>query len=211
MAVPLKNNWYHIHVPKNAGYSIAAAFGMDHVSHDLAMQMKDRYPNCFLAATVRNSFDRIFSCYKYDAGCKQSGISFEKFVFEKAVPGNLTWFGSGGVFKYVLDIGENNLINYYLNFSELQKNFDNLCDHIGVEKRILPVKNETYYKDYRTVYSPKMVDHISDYAKAEIAFFNWDFENPQQCADYFHQYIDLEKNNFSKKEMVEKNNINKLK
>lgn len=204
MSVPLGNNWYHLHIPKSAGWSIATAFGMDHVSHCLARQVKERYPDCFLAVTARNSFDRYFSCWKYDAGSRQSGISFEKFILEKLT--TPTWFGSDGVLRYVLkQEDESNMINYYINFSELQKNFDNFCDHAGIEKRTLPIKNETYHQDYRTVYKPHMIEHVYNVAKEEIAYFGWDFEDPTKCSDYFHQYIDLEKNNFSKKEMVQKN------
>ena len=206
MSVPLGNNWYCINTPKTASWSIATAFGMNHVSHCLARQVKEKYPDCFLAVTARNSFDRYFSCWKYDAGSRQSGISFEKFILERVVPGNYSWFGSDGVLRYVLSLeGEKNLVNYYINFSELQKNFDNFCDHAGIEKRTLPVKNATYHQDYRTAYTSKMVDHVYDVAKDEIAYFDWRFEDPTKCADYFHQYIDLEKNNFSKKDMIYKN------
>jgi len=196
-------NWCYIHIPKCAGWSVATAFGRKFVVHDLAYQTISKHPNCLLAATARNTFDRYFSCWKYSKGLRDSGIDFEKFIFEKVVPGNYTWFGSDGVLRYVLrQEDEANLINYYINFSELQKNFDNFCDYAGIEKRTLPLSNETYYHDYRKVYTPKMVDHIYDFAKEEISYFNWDFEDPNQCADYFHQYIDLEKNNFTKKDRL---------
>jgi hypothetical protein len=181
---------------------MANAFGYPFVSHCLAWQVHDKYPNAQMCVTARNSFDRLFSCWKYDADSKASRISFENFILNKVVPGNYTWFGCDGCIRYVLDIKENNLISYYMNLATIQEDFDHLCDHIKIERKIIPVKNQTYAQDYRTAYNSKMIDHVSNVAKEEIDFFGWDFEDPKKCAPYFRQIIDLEKNNFTKKDRL---------
>ena len=155
-----------------------------------------------MAVTVRNSWDRLFSCWKYDAGCQSSKISFEKFILEKVVPNNNTWFGCDGVIRYCLSLQENNLISYYMNLATIQEDFDRLCDYLKIERRIIPVKNQTYYQDYRTVYNNEMIDHVANVVKDEIKYFGWEFEDPQKCAPFFHKILDLKTENFTKKDRM---------
>ena len=204
MAVKLNSNWYYIHIPKCGGWSMATAFGEKFVSHDLAMQMRDKYPEYNLATTVRNTYDRLFSCWKYDKKIQQLGISFEFFILYWVGKNDKNWFGSDGVLRYCLGRmpEENNLISYYMNFAKLQDNFDCLCEHINIAPRELPKTNATYEKDYRNMYDKQMIFTVDRVLRDEIEYFQWEFDNPYKCAPFFNKPLDLANDNFSKAEAI---------
>lgn len=65
-----KGRYLFIHIPKNAGTSIAKSLNLEHSSHATIIQAKEqlgwwKYRNYFKFAFVRNPWDRFLSLYNY--------------------------------------------------------------------------------------------------------------------------------------------------
>ncbi|AMQ65973.1 sulfotransferase [Stenotrophomonas phage vB_SmaS-DLP_6] len=61
-------------------------------------------------------------------------------------------------------------------YEHLQRDFDHVCDVIKHPRTILPLRNRSKHDDYRTYYTPDLVDRVAELYKRDIAAFGYTFE-----------------------------------
>lgn len=189
---------------KVAGTSVYNAL-KGHVSVEGSLTPTENFdPATFTFTFVRNSWDRVASCWWYLTNVAKvvrdippdkkalvyPGQSFEDFVtrvltddkmFDPSLPTNQhkRWRGTMKHWfpqdLYMDQFGE---INFVGRFENLSKDFSKVCEMIGKPGKKLPHKNSTKgrRKDYRRVYTDKTRGVVAQRYAGEIERFGYAFE-----------------------------------
>jgi hypothetical protein len=136
----------------------------------------DLFQSYFKFAFVRNPWSWQVSLYEFG---KQDTKHFQhellnKFDFRDYI----SWRVENEV-KFQTDFILNNKgdlgMNYLGRFEELYQDFECLCNHLNIQA-ILPKKNVSLTKDYRTYYDEKTAQIIGEVFKKDIENFGYDFD-----------------------------------
>lgn len=183
----IKTNSIFVHVPKAAGVSVARALygnlGMGHMtlSEYRSAFRPGVFASMFKFAFVRNPFDRIHSAYHF---IRKGGMSAEDAAFNDRVMRRYPTFE-----RFVLD-GLDEARGYWHFLPQTHFLGDGL-DFIGRFERIeedfelakariktsvtLPHMNRTEKGDYRTAYTPEMIDRIRERYADDLSSFGYGF------------------------------------
>ena len=181
-------NFIFVHVPKTGGNSVNKAleefnssrhgrpYGVGMHRYLSTVDKKTRWDK-FAFGFVRNPWDRICSMYHFRVQKKNASQPPEKELliqrgFEKSV---LMW-----------EVGpdQQEQMNYLEGcdfigrFETLQYDLNHICDVIGIERRRLEHLNSSEHKDYRTYYTPEMVEVVEKNNIRTIERFGYTFEDP---------------------------------
>lgn len=150
--------------------------------YDILLEEKKEYKKYFKYAIVRNPYDRVVSCWK-NKTTKKHAEHYKNSVFTKA---------TGVTFKkfvHMLDEGYFNndrhllqQVNFIINdidyigkMENLQKDFDNVCNRVGMNSFTLPHRNATKHKQYREYYDKETREIIQKIYSRDIDFFDYEF------------------------------------
>jgi len=150
--------------------------------YNILLEEKKEYKKYFKYAIVRNPYDRVVSCWK-NKTTKKHAEHYKNSVFTKA---------TGVTFKkfvHMLDEGYFNndrhllqQVNFIINdidyigkMENLQKDFDNVCDRVGMNSFTLPHRNVTKHKQYREYYDKETRKIIQKIYSRDIEFFDYEF------------------------------------
>ena len=187
----LRNSDYlFIHIPKNAGISIAnALYGKPvwpRTWHRTALQIKNEYPDFFTTrisfAVIRNPWDRVVSAYEYlrAGGTPRAPLarkttppsaklrSFEVFVLEYLLPNKDRLHALDEVLweqTIFIDDGKGNcLVDFLARFEELDRLEDLLTRQKAIGRPLTHLNRSSTRvgHDYRSYFtSPGLVDVIA--------------------------------------------------
>lgn len=183
-----------VHIPKCGGTSVEKLFTDEFIKapHVFGTVYKKDRPELYRWTTIRNSWDRIVSCYFY--GIKRVGIdiSFEEFVMEYiddkgskyAYTDENRFFGRDGHLIYVLDHNTKKpCINFYVNLWNIKNHLTKLFKNLKIDLNILDKlekHNPTNHDDYRSYYkNVKMINAVRKRYRGEIELFGFKFKNPK--------------------------------
>lgn len=174
-----------IHIPKTSGTSIKNTLGgfTNEVGyHEKPENIKARFPinwdEYFKFTFVRNPFDRTYSIYSYYKMGKNITLvdpnilpnTFEEFVLNLNV--NLTNLGLQ--YNQVDFLTED--VDYIGKYETLQDSFNEICVSLGVkDKHLKHDRMSKREKSYKDVYTPEMIDIVSNHFKRDIERFNYNF------------------------------------
>lgn len=190
-----KYKFAYVHIPKCGGTSVEKLFTPDFIAnpHVFGFTYKKDRPELYRWTTIRNTWDRIVSCYHYGIKKFKKDINFKKFVMDYISPnGNKfaytdenRFFGRDGHMIYVIDhVTKLPLINFYVNLWDAKKHMEILFDILKIDLKILnnyKKHNSTKHGDYRKLYKKeKVIDAVYGRYKMEIDFFGFEFENPNK-------------------------------
>ena len=187
-----QNKFIFVHIPKCGGHSIETVFGAwtagkhehywvnQHRQHWKLPDILGKFPTCqeyFKFIFVRNPFSRLVSEYSYIKKQSKHDISdmtFKDFCLD--LDKNLS--------KYCFDYHELTLMdymadasfNYIGKFENLQKDFDTVCDKIGIPRQQLPHKNKSKHKHYTEYYDEETKQIVASYYAEDIKRFDYKFE-----------------------------------
>jgi hypothetical protein len=177
-----------IHIPKVAGNSMEKVLEMKRHRHLRQIKksinetgiisfghnrygklLKNKFTKNFMAdaftfAFVRNPYDRMVSLYFYAKKVKKVGnISFKEFCHMAPTLRNIKQTQVFWIYPE---------INFVGRFENLQRDFDKLCNVIGVERRKLPKINSSIgRKSYKEYYTTKVKNMVySQYREDFIKF-----------------------------------------
>ena len=141
------------------------------------------WANYFKFSFVRNPFDRCVSWYFWllgdNAHKRVREMSFEEWVIscfgdEQAVI-NESWTKLCFTFSGMLckeGVPQTNFIGFY---ETLQRDFDKVCDMIGIERKKLDKVNATKRGLHGSYYSKKSIDLVSEFFADDISMYNYTF------------------------------------
>ncbi len=183
-----------IHIPKTAGISLIKAIYNDinlpgHRSfffYNTALNMKNEKYFCF--SFVRNPFDRLYSAYMF---LKKGGINhidrliYETYLlkfndFEDFV---LNGLDNKLIFKithfipqheFLCDRRGNIMVDFIGRFENLEDDVKSLSIKLKKDIR-LNHYNSNYKKDYKEVYTAKMVSKVKTIYYKDLKIFNYKF------------------------------------
>jgi hypothetical protein len=195
MPISHKHKLIFVHIPKNAGTSIAEYFEMKDVAHHHWRYYRQIYPNEWNTyhkfAIVRNPWARVVSCYNYakleksywhsiDGNAKSGkhldyeilkNKSFEECLhILRDTPKFLRHQGWTNQFEYIYDIQHTLMVNNVLRLENLEEDLYN-CLGKKIELPKINISNNT---DYKTFYkSVDMIDIVTNHYKTDINLFKY--------------------------------------
>lgn len=157
-----------IHIPRTGGASIRKALGLElgYGAHRKCSMHGDEFKFSF----VRHPADRIWSAWKFEAGCAGHKAqswevaklgSFEDFVFD----GSLLGADMFAPMSYWLDAP----VDFLGRFEQLQEDFDRLAEQLEIPHAALPHEHERPGPTWREAYTPEMLRKVS-------AFYHDDYQ-----------------------------------
>jgi len=190
-----------IHIPKCAGNSIDVFFTGRHQRHCCMLDYEDqlgvaKLSTYFKFTVVRNPWDRIVSYFSFVKKLIQNENQPSKemliseygidFTFDDFVKNKLNVLTVGGT-KYVNKLktanqidwiknSKNELdIDYICKFENLQYDFNEVCDKIGIPQQQLPHKNKTHHKHYTEYYDDETREIVANRYAEDIEYFGYKF------------------------------------
>ena len=182
----------YVHIPKNAGTSIARALEMprsggkpDIKKHYPADQIQmaidpDLWAKAFRFCFVRNPWDRTFSHYRYrvrkgridEESHRDSFEAWLRYEFQERrraknnLRPQLHWIRNT---EGVVDM------SFIGRFERLQEDFAHICDHFQIQAS-LPHKLASHPKlDYRDQYTEEMAAIVQEFFREDIEYFGYRF------------------------------------
>lgn len=190
MIISKQYKFLFIHIPKTGGTSVWKSL-LDVGGHNArdchigAKKMKNmigekRWNEYFKFAFVRNPWARMVSCFEYDKMIGSPNAkkynTFPRYLKYRLI--DQPRERDGYFFYRMLDrieIDNKIAMDYVGKCETLQKDFDYVCDKLGVSKRKLGNERQTKKVDYRTYYDKKSIKIVSDMFSREIEVFNYEF------------------------------------
>ena len=180
----LKLFWYE--VPKT-GCSSVKMFFYKHPDLSVA-SVKSKYlyghRKYFQFAFVRNPWDRLVSCFldktKMSIGTiwqlhdyvKYKNHSFTEFVH--AIK-NDDFNNCNRHHRLQYNLINHDYVNFIGSFENLQKDFDFICNEVGISECELPHWNKTQHEHYTEYYDDETRKIVAEKYAKDIEYFNYEF------------------------------------
>jgi hypothetical protein len=194
------------HVPKTAGLAVSDALfsnrAAGHIDVETAKALVGiwGFRSFFKFCFVRNPWDRLVSAYHYlRKGHPTSPIaatvmrcsSFAEFVSEalrsEAVASELHIRPQH---SFVLDSRGQVVMNFVGRFEHLERDFEAVARHLGLQGRRLHAHNESLHQDYRCYYDDSTQRIVSDFYRKDIELFNYRFEHSSAISESIRSQFD---------------------
>ena len=196
-----RHNFIFIHINKTAGTSVVNSlkpFVESYIARrkrkcvdqhkSINDMLNEETKHYFKFAFVRNSWDRFLSLYKYriktnQTNLKNNPISFKEWakrIHEKdPIYYNVTNKLQLRVLSTQLGWIKNKdgeiVTDFIGRFENLQKDFDIICDKIGIPHQQLPHKNKSKHKHYTEYYDDETREIVAKKYAKDIEYFNYEF------------------------------------
>ena len=140
--------------------------------------------NHFQFAFVRNPWDRLVSCF-LDKTKRTVGTKYQLRAYIKYIDSNFTEFVHGIATDDVNNCDNHhrlqyNLINHdYVNFigkfEQFQKDFDYICNKVGISDSKLPHRNKSKRTHYTEYYDDETREIVAEKYAKDIEYFGYEF------------------------------------
>lgn len=181
MIINHERKYIFVHVPKTGGNSIYDVLGTQSPggSHQKAKHKKAKYPDYFTFGFVRNPWDRMVSLYHF---CAQKPKSHRGYRPEFARQGFRETLLNTKRTGVLMDTGQIDAWSYLEGcdfvgrFERFQKDFDYICEIIGVGKTNLKKMNASIHDHYTTYYDDETIEFVAKTHATTIERFNYTFK-----------------------------------
>ena len=134
----------------------------------------------FKFAIVRNPFDWVVSWYFYRKTRPNKNntknISFKEWlVDENSSAYNIEGIGLTLSQYDIITCNKNIKINFIGKFENLQKDFNIICDKIGIPRQELPHVNKSKHKHYTEYYDEETKQIVAEKYAKDIEYFGYKF------------------------------------
>lgn len=179
-----------IHIPKCGGTSVERFlqdFGFSCESHwhktHSSFLINKKYKDYYTFSFVRNPFDKIVSEYKWFTNSTHkfpikrvkefySGMSFKSFVKNFL---NSNYGDHFHRFSYMQMLKPLEQMNFIGRFENFQKDFDLVCQNIGIPQGKLPHTYKTKHKNYIEYYDDETREIVAERYAKDIEHFGYKF------------------------------------
>lgn len=191
-----------IHVPKTAGKSVLALFGLPELGRDYVDRLpyiEDPYDHVpaasyvdapffrqyFKFAVVRNPWDRLVSAFSYLAagGCNRFDAEYRDRHLARyegnfqAFVRDLPRFVGHKHFvpqhEFLCDAAGNVLVDEVLRYEELAAGIGRLKVRLHLEGAELPHRNRSRHEPFRRCYTPESWQRVAEVYARDIALFGY--------------------------------------
>lgn len=176
-----------IHIPKAGGGSIHNHFRKynpdlsENLHKCVSSYSKEYRDSCFVFTFTRNPYDRLVSAYFYltTGRLRHEGdihfgktlsSNFREFVI-KDLSNNLNWLHLRPQISWL-----DQSVDYIGRLENYKKDFDNICDMIGIPKTPLLHINKTTHKHYTEYYDDEIRDIVTGIYAEDIERLGYWFE-----------------------------------
>ena len=188
-----------VHIPKSGGQSVSqSVFGMRFTTHmtlrNLSLVFSEQeFRSYFKFAFVRNPWDRLYSAFSYLQGgggtgdinrdwakSKWAGIDdFETFVTECLPEINLerSFAHLSPQYKFVRLRGLKPAVDFLGRYESLADDFEIVRKRLGINSPLIHINASARVRDYRSVYTDKMIEIVARKYRTDIEVFQYDFDN----------------------------------
>ncbi|MCH2200466.1 MAG: sulfotransferase family protein [Fuerstiella sp.] len=137
------------------------------------------FEKLFKFAFVRNPWDLLVSLYNFIPTRpnhrhqkRVAAMSFAEFVDE--------WTQHPEIFqaRRIRDSSGTQLVNFVGFFEDVARDFEVVCNRIGVSRPPLPRNNRSVHADYRDVYTDHLKNMVATRLAEDIEFLGYDFDGP---------------------------------
>ena len=141
----------------------------------------------FKFAFVRNPWSRLYSCYKSkviqgQGGCSQylhrfsrKKISFTDWVKIVSADENILKDRHFSPIHTLLINKDFDSMDFIGKVENYQKDWNTICDKIGIPRRKLPRKNKTKHKHYTEYYNSETRELVAERYARDIEYFGYKF------------------------------------
>ena len=135
-----------------------------HSNYNRYLEVYPESENYFKFCFVRNPWDWLVSFYTYkQRRGKWQKLDFKTFVLRKHIRGFFGWIDSMSspysVFR----------------FEDMQSDYDQICEQIGINKTKLPHRNKTKHKHYTKYYDDETRSIVAKKYARDIEYFGYKF------------------------------------
>lgn len=181
-----EHKFIFIHINKCGGTTIDTLFSGDFAGHTKAFDYKKQYPtefkNYFKFTFIRNPWDRVVSFYHYQIKRKwdyypfDETIPFKEFVknWLKQMPRQTT-LNTHPCYDWISDEHDELIIDFVGRVENFQKDFDIVCEKIGIPQCKLPHNNKTNHKHYTEYYDEETKEIVAEKYAKDIKYFGYKF------------------------------------
>lgn len=186
----------YVHIPKSAGVSVnKSLFGNMGGGHKTAVQYRKifgpyTFHKYFKFTFVRNPYSRLLSAYLF---LKKGGMNrnnqkwaeenlspystFQEFVEGWINPENvLTYYHFLPQYHFLCDDRQNLLIDYIGKVENIRKDFENICQKLGIEKKLLSLNQTSGAIDWKSYYDDQTLEIVARVYKCDFDLFNYSTE-----------------------------------
>lgn len=194
MTILHKNKFIFIHIPKCGGCSLARPRYYKRFGHDLRNEKfkyykdsKSRKNSQFSFTFVCNPWERLVSSYKYlsNGGNNINDLKDYNNLFSKygslkntILNWDASYFNQIH-FKpqcdWICDDTKNIIVDFVGRFENLQKDYDTVCDKIGIPRQKLPHINKSKHKHYTEYYDDETRAIVAEKYAKDIEYFGYKF------------------------------------
>ena len=133
------------------------------------------YDESFVFTSVRNPYSRAVSMFKHHSW--RSVKSFKYFchkVMKNEYPSEDAKWHSGTLTEHMID--NNDLkVDFVIKLENLQKDFNIICDKIGIPQQQLPHLNKSKHKHYTEYYDEETKQIVAEKYAKDIELFGYEF------------------------------------
>ena len=146
----------------------------------------DIWENYFKFAFVRNTWDMVISDLLWNNLIERNVDHIYsqdvKNLFEnqKKYRRGITWRESREQHSFLSDKQGNLLVDYVGRFENIQENFNEICDQIGIPKEQLPMLNAQKHKHYSRYYTADAIEMVRQLWATDIEKFGFAFSAPPE-------------------------------
>ena len=171
--------------------------GMQHLQAIKIKELvgRDLYDRCFKFSIVRNPWDRAISMYMYhhkrydlqkflgiqDRSLfrrllgRQKMVPFVNYLRAvKAGPIHVQWDDQ---YKFICDTSGTVIVDFVGRFETLQKDFEIVCNKLGISAVTLPHRKKSERREYSHYYDDESKHLVSDMYERDIDMFGYTFED----------------------------------
>lgn len=200
--ISAKQKCIFVHIPKTGGQSTEQVFltlhgltweersplllrpnndpkkGPDRLAHLLASEYvglgyvaQRDFDSYFKFSFVRNPWDRLVSAFHFINGF---GLPFNEFVKTIDTRNRLLC----PQYQFLLDARDNHLVDFIGRFENIKKDFQYVCEKIGISKQKLPRRNVSVgRRAYHHYYDDETRELVAKIYRRDIDLFEYRFES----------------------------------